>query len=112
MGKFMFDINDFHDDNVWNLICQGRTKGVFQLESNLGKHWAKKVNPKSVNELAALISLIRPGCLKAYTDGKSMTQHYADRKANIDPVVYPHESILSDKIGCLYRLHLFSSENM
>ena len=48
MGKFMFDINDFHDDNVWNLICEGRTKGVFQLESNLGKHWAKKVNPKSV----------------------------------------------------------------
>ena len=100
----MFDINDFRDDNVWNLICEGRTKGVFQLESNLGKHWAKKVNPRSVNELAALISLIRPGCLKAYTEGKSMTQHYADRKANLDPVTYPHESvepILKETYGVL-----------
>ena len=104
MGRFMFDINDFHDENVWNLICEGRTKGVFQLESNLGRHWAKKVSPKNVNELAALISLIRPGCLKAYTDGKSMTQHYADRKANLDPVVYPHESvepILKETYGVL-----------
>ena len=89
----MFDINDFRDDNVWDLICEGRTKGVFQLESNLGRHWAKKVSPRSINELAALLSLIRPGCLKAYKDGKSMTQHYADRKANLDPVVYEHESI-------------------
>ena len=89
----MFDINNFEDDNVWDLICEGRTKGVFQLESNLGRHWAKKVSPRSINELAALLSLIRPGCLKAYKDGKSMTQHYADRKANLDPVVYEHESI-------------------
>ena len=89
----MFDINDFNDDNVWDLICEGRTKGVFQLESNLGRHWAKKVGPRSISELAALLSLIRPGCLKAFKDGKSMTQHYADRKANLDPVVYEHESI-------------------
>ena len=37
-----FDINDFEDDRVWDLICEGNTKGVFQLESNLGKHWAKE----------------------------------------------------------------------
>ena len=100
----MFDINDFHDDSVWDLICEGRTKGVFQLESNLGKHWAKQVNPRSISELAALISLIRPGCLKAFADGKSMTQHYADRKANIDPVIYPHDSvepILKETYGVL-----------
>ena len=100
----MFDINDFEDENVWDLICEGRTKGVFQLESNLGKHWAKRVGPRSISDLAALISLIRPGCLKAFTDGKSMTEHYADRKANIDPVVYPHESvepILKETYGVL-----------
>ncbi len=33
-----FDINNFQDEEVWDLICEGRTKGVFQLESNLGKH--------------------------------------------------------------------------
>ena len=71
----MFDVNDFYDDNVWDLICDGKTKGVFQLESQLGRSWAKRVHPRNIIELAALISLIRPGCLKAYTDGKSLTQH-------------------------------------
>ena len=102
-----FDINDFEDPKVWDLICDGNTKGVFQLESSLGKHWAKEVKPRSVKELAALISLIRPGCLKAKdADGKSMTQVYADRKAGKpnSPVEYLHESlepILKETYGVL-----------
>ena len=101
----MFDINDFEDEAVWDLICDGQTKGVFQLESSLGKHWAKQVKPRNVKELAALISLIRPGCLKA-TDasGKSMAQVYVDRKANKEPVTYPDdalEEVLSETYGVL-----------
>lgn len=62
------------------LIQRGSHKGVFQLESNLGRSWSKKLAPNNLEELSALIALIRPGCLKAITDGKSMTQHYVDRK--------------------------------
>ena len=53
-----FDINNFDDPEVWDLICSGKTKGVFQLESNLGRHWAKQLQPRNISELAALISLI------------------------------------------------------
>ncbi len=87
------DFNDYNCEKTWDLICEGRTKGVFQLESNLGRSWAKRVKPRSIEELAALISLIRPGCLKAVTDGKSMTQHYVDRKSGKDEVVFLHESL-------------------
>ena len=99
-----FNINDFNDPDVWDLICEGRTKGVFQLESQLGRSWAKRVKPRNISELAALISLIRPGCLKAISEGKSMTQHYVDRKAKQDPVTYPDDSlkeILSETYGVL-----------
>jgi DNA polymerase-3 subunit alpha len=99
-----FDINDFHDPDVWDLICEGRTKGVFQLESQLGRSWAKRVKPRNISELAALLSLIRPGCLKAISEGKSMTQHYVDRKSKKDPVTYPDnslEEILSETYGVL-----------
>ena len=99
-----FNINDFDDPDVWDLICEGRTKGVFQLESQLGRSWAKRVKPRNISELAALLSLIRPGCLKAISEGKSMTQHYVDRKANKDPVTYPDDSleeILSETNGVL-----------
>ena len=29
-----FDINNFQDEEVWDLICEGRTKGVFQLSNS------------------------------------------------------------------------------
>ena len=87
----MLNINDFNDPDVWDLICEGRTKGVFQLESQLGRSWAKRVKPRNISELAALISLIRPGCLKAMSEGKSMTQHYVDRKKN-HWIAFPYPS--------------------
>ena len=74
MENYIFDVNniDYDDAPTWNLICEGRTKGVFQLESSLGKSWAKRVRPKNLEELAALTALLRPGCLKAIVDGKSI----------------------------------------
>src|SRR3954466_2476873 len=50
---------------TWDLICSGRTKGIFQLESSLGKTWAKRLKPRNIEHLAALVALLRPGCLKA-----------------------------------------------
>jgi DNA polymerase-3 subunit alpha len=84
---------DYNDEKTWNLFKEGRTKGVFQLESNLGRAWSKRLQPTNIEELGALIALIRPGSLKAVTDGKSMTQHYVDRKMGVDAVKYLHESL-------------------
>ena len=78
---------------TWELIQGGQTKGIFQLETNLGKSWSKKSLPSNMIELSALISLIRPGCLRAIVDGKSMTQHYCDRKNSSDEVKYFHEAL-------------------
>jgi|TARA_R110000751_G_scaffold1976_2_gene7479 DNA polymerase-3 subunit alpha len=69
-----------NDKRTWDLICSGHTKGVFQLETHLGKHWCKEAKPHNIEELADVISIIRPGTLKAIEDGKSMTQRYVDRK--------------------------------
>jgi DNA polymerase III alpha subunit len=85
---------DYNDERTWNLFKEGRTKGVFQLESNLGRAWSKRLQPTNIEELSALIALIRPGSLKAISDGKSMTQHYVDRKSGIDIVKYLHESLM------------------
>tara|TARA_R110002110_G_scaffold413924_1_gene642395 strand:- start:152 stop:1708 length:1557 start_codon:yes stop_codon:yes gene_type:complete len=90
-----FEIADieFDDEETWQLICEGKTKGVFQLESSLGKTWAKKVKPKNIEELSDLVAIIRPGCLKAIVDGKSMTQHYVDRKHGESEIFYLHDSL-------------------
>ena len=84
---------EFDNESVWDLICAGKTKGVFQLESNLGKSWAKRVKPRNIEELAALVSIIRPGTLKAVQDGKTMTQRFVDRKNLKEEITYLHPSL-------------------
>lgn len=79
--------------DTWDLIGSGRTKGVFQLESNLGQSWAEKFKPNNMEEMSALLSLIRPGGLYAISDGKNMPQHYADRKHGLEEAKYFHESL-------------------
>ena len=87
------EIDSFKDRATWDLICSGRTKGVFQLESRRGQRWAKRANPRNIEELADLISIIRPGTLESMLEGKSMTEHYVDRKSQHEETVYLHEAL-------------------
>ena len=91
-------------EHTWDMISEGNTKGVFQLESQLGRSMSEKTKPRNIEELSDLIAIIRPGCMEAIVDGKSLTQHYIDRKHGIDPVEYFHgalKPILSSTYGIL-----------
>jgi DNA polymerase III alpha subunit len=65
---------------TWELLSRGDTKGVFQLEGHLGKTWAALIKPENMEHLGALVSLLRPGCLRAISGDppKSMTERYKD----------------------------------
>lgn len=102
---------DYDDAATWKLFAEGKTKGIFQLESNLGKSWAKKLAPKNIEELSALIAIIRPGTLKAFVDGKSMTQHYVDRKHGREEVTYLHES-LEEILSPTYGVLVYQEQSM
>lgn len=77
----------------WKLIGSGNTKGCFQLESRLGQMMSKKLKPENIEQLAALISILRPGCLEAFRDGKSVSNHYIDKKNGEESIDYYHESL-------------------
>lgn len=57
------DLNsiDFYDKNVYNMIGEGKTCGVFQLESNGMTSFMKELKPNSLEDIIAGISLYRPG---------------------------------------------------
>ena len=73
---------------TWNLISEDNTKGCFQLESRLGQTLAKKLKPENIEQLAALVSIMRPGCLEAIREGKSVTHHYIDKKNYLESIDY------------------------
>lgn len=78
---------------TWELISSGNTKGCFQLESRLGKSMAKKLKPENIEQLSGLISILRPGCLEAYREGKNVSNHYIDKKNMQESVDYYHSSL-------------------
>jgi len=66
---------------VWKMLAKGCTKGVFQLESQLGKQWTKRLRPTSIEHIGALGAILRPGCLECLDEeGISTTEHYCARK--------------------------------
>lgn len=89
---------------TWKMICDGKTQGLFQIETNLGKKWAKEIKPENIEHLAAIGAVLRPGALKSITDGKSMTKHYSDRKNKLEEIVSYHpvvDECLKETYGCL-----------
>lgn len=86
------DLN-FDCQKTWSLISDGNTKGCFQLESRLGRSMAKKLKPTNIEQLSALISIMRPGSLEAYRDGKSISNHYIDKKNGQESLDYFHSSL-------------------
>lgn len=92
-------------EKVWDMICNGNTLGCFQLESFLGQKLASECKPRNIQELAELISVMRPGCLEAtLEDGKTVTNHYIKRKNKQEEVEYgvPElEPILRETYGLL-----------
>lgn len=58
---------NIHCPKVWELICSGLTKGIFQLETPLGQTTAKACHPYGVEELSDVNASLRPGCISGDT---------------------------------------------
>lgn len=112
-GKTIFDpdISKLNMDcqATWDIICDGNTKGVFQLESQLGRSLAAQTKPRNIAELSDLIAIMRPGCLEAIVNGKSLTMHYIDRKHKRDSIEYFHES-LESILGSTYGILVYQEQ--
>ena len=88
---------DLEDENVWKLISSGRTEGIFQLESAGMKQFMKELQPESMAEIVAGISLYRPGPM-------DFIPQYIAGRSNRDSITYdcPQlEPILSTTYGCI-----------
>ena len=78
---------------MWSLFQKGLTWGVFQLETPLGQSQSEKFSPRNELELACLLAVIRPGCMDAIVDDKSVTKHIHDRRHGREPVTYMHPEV-------------------
>lgn len=94
-----FDIDniDFSDQNVYRMLSDGDTCGVFQFESAGMTARLMELCPERLEDLIVILSLYRPGPMKSIPV-------YIENKKHPEKIVYKHpmlESILADTYGCM-----------
>ena len=82
------DAIPFDDPQVYELLRQGRTAGVFQFESPLATDMLRAMKCDRFDDLVASNALMRPGPLDA-----GMHSVFIKRKLGQEKVVYPHPSL-------------------
>ena len=98
---------DLDDENVYEMLSAGHTKGVFQCEATPYTNLIMRMGVKNFDELAASNALVRPGAMN--TIGKD----YIDRKKGKKGVTYLHDvmkTYTGDTYGCiLYQEQVMQS---
>ncbi len=76
------------DQKTYELLAQGESSGVFQLESSGMKSILKNLKPERFEDIIALVALYRPGPL-----GSGMVEDFIDRKHGQKETQYLHPSL-------------------
>lgn len=87
------------DKKVYEMLSQGNTAGVFQLESTGMRNLLTELKPETFQDVAAIIGLYRPGPL-----GSGAADDFIKSKNGLKPINYLHpklEPILSETYGII-----------
>ncbi len=94
---FMIQDVDLDDRLVYEMLSQGKTEGVFQLESGGMKSTLISLKPKNIEDITAVISLYRPGPMDSIPV-------YIYNSAHPEEIHYKHpllKDILDVTHGCM-----------
>ncbi|MEF3280804.1 MAG: DNA polymerase III subunit alpha [Elusimicrobiota bacterium] len=97
--QFDIDKIPFDDKKTFELLSEGKTTGVFQLESEGMKKLVRNLKPNVFPDVSALVALYRPGPIEA-----GMLNSFVNRKHGKEKVIYDHpllEDILKDTYGTI-----------
>lgn len=94
-----FDINKIpiDDPEVYEMLSQGQTTGVFQFESAGIRQVLMRLKPESIEDIIAVLSLYRPGPMDSIP-------RYIECRHNPQKVTYKHpilKDILEVTYGCI-----------
>ena len=87
------------DKKVFEMLSQGDSTGVFQLESTGIRKIMKRLKPNKLEDIVALLALYRPGPLQS-----GMVDDFINRKNGKEKIEYPHknlEIILKETYGVI-----------
>ena len=102
--KIILDDLPLDDENTYKELCKGNAMGVFQLESAGMRELMIQMQPRSIQDIMALISLYRPGPM-----GSGMDKLYIDRKNGKAKISYVHEK-MEEALGSSLGIMLYQED--
>ena len=91
------DYGEYDDKATYKMLTEGKTIGVFQMESKGFRQVMMKMKPDSLEDIIVMISLYRPGPM-------DQIPRYIRNKNNPEDIIYTHpalEKILKVTYGCM-----------
>lgn len=88
---------EYDDPEVYKLLAEGKTSGIFQMESGGFRQVLMELKPTNILDIAVMLALYRPGPM-------DQIPRYIKGKFNPQEVTYTHDSlipILKETNGCM-----------
>ena len=85
------------DAAVYDMLCQGDSLGVFQVESRAQMTMLPRLKPRHFYDLVVEVAIVRPGPIQG-----DMVHPYLRRRDGLEPVEYPSpelEAVLGKTLG-------------
>lgn len=83
----MMDVQS-EDPGVYDMLCQGDSVGVFQVESRAQINMLPRLRPRTFYDLVIEVAIVRPGPIQG-----DMVHPYLRRRDGLEPVDYPNDAI-------------------
>jgi len=114
-GHFMHKGEDTYiwdlaeEESVFNMLAEGRTETVFQLNTSSVTPFVQSMMPQSVEDCAVVTSLVRPGPLEFIDEktGRNMAEEYVERRQGRSKGEMP---ILDDLLPETYGIMVYQEQ--
>src|SRR5438132_920806 len=90
------------DARTYDMLARGETFGVFQLESGGMTRYVQELRPSSIQDLAAMVALYRPGPMQHIPT-------YVRAKHGLEAIHYPHPD-LADILDETYGVIVYQDQ--
>ena len=76
------------DAATYDMLCDGRSVGVFQVESRAQMAMLPRLQPRCFHDLVVQVAIVRPGPIQG-----DMVHPYLRRRAGLEKVTYPSDAL-------------------
>lgn len=104
---YIWDLNE--ESSVFDMLAEGKTETVFQLNTSSVTPFVQSMMPRSVEDCAVVTSLVRPGPLEFIDEktGRNMAEEYVERRQGRSKGEMP---ILDDLLPETYGIMVYQEQ--